>query len=473
MVIFMEISGSTRSMPTRNKSRDELIINLSKHLEWLMDFDIISKFYNGSYQLNDTSYSNLLQIKECIACTNKNVSDCILKTATELATTEEANYEVHSKLLSTFYVTTGYVISITSLIGICLNVLGIYILSIPSNRKTLLNFLLLALLIFETIFLFFRIMRCFEKHLKSLQPNYLKFYHVFVSCGIRFSLSTTILMVIVMARSRFYRVVNNIKRKKLVLDKTELRQSVIINVVPVIIVSLLFTIPIPWEIDIEEGTTVLVPSNLRLDLYYFVLYFGTFHLGVLGLMPLSFLLYYNYKLVVSIKTNKLTFSQNSAIVNANQNMIKVLGGIISSFLLLHALRLIITLGEFTMLLTSNINNEKWCLKRGYGIPLWLEIALSANKLLKVLHSSLNVVIYLYLNSDELVKEWPSCALNCVSRRSNIRSHQKPQNSIAVLFGIFNLSTLMAFTLTNNNQQSIQNKQDSNEFQLRKLGSEYL
>ena len=174
MVIFMEISRSMRSMPTRNKSRDELITNLSKHLEWLMDFDIISKFYNGSYKLNDTSYSNLLQIKECIACSNKNVSDCILETATELATIEEGNYEVHSKLLSTFYVTTGYVISITSLIGICLNVLGIYILSIPSNRKTLLNFLLLSLLIFETIFLVFRIMRCYEKHLKSLQPNHLK-----------------------------------------------------------------------------------------------------------------------------------------------------------------------------------------------------------------------------------------------------------------------------------------------------------
>ena len=125
-----------------------------------------------------------------------------------------------------------------------------------------------------------------------------------------------------------------------------------------------------------------------------------------------------------------------------------------------------------MLLTSNINNELWCLKRGYGIPLWLEFALSANKLLKVLHSSLNVLLYLYLNSEELIKEWPPCVTKCIRKTDNSTNHQRTQN-IAVLFGIFNLSTLMAFTVANNNGQSIRNRQYATEFQLRKVGCEYL
>ena len=111
--------------------------------------------------------------------------------------------------------TTGCVISITSMIGIFFNLIGVYLLSVPSNRKTLLNMLLLALLGFETIFLVFRILRSFEKHLNEIQPKHLKLYHICVSCGIRFSLSTTILMVIIMARSRFYGVVENIERKRL------------------------------------------------------------------------------------------------------------------------------------------------------------------------------------------------------------------------------------------------------------------
>ena len=458
-------------MSLENKTRAHLITTFIKHLEKLIDFDVLSKYNDISYQTTDTGQLNLYTIKECIACTNKNVSQCIESRAIELVNNEvHSSYETHTHFLSTFYVTTGCVISTTSLIGICFNMIGIYLLSIPSNRKTLLNILLLALLGFETIFLVFRILRSLEKHLNKIQPKYLKLFHIFVSCGIRFSLSITILMVIVMARSRFYRVVDEIERKRLLTNKQGLRLSVITNIVPIIIISLVVTIPIPWEIDIEDETRHLIPSDLRLNRYYFVLYFGTLHLGILGALPLCCLLYYNYKLVILIMRNNINLQQNSVVANENTNMIRVLGGIIFSFLFLHSLRLIITLGEFSMLLTSNINNEKWCLKRGYGIPFWLEIALSVNKLLKVLHSSLNVLIYLCLNWKELIEEWPPCAPKFLKNNNN--ANNNPQR-VAVLLGVFNLSTLMAFTVTNKNRQSIKDWKDKTEFELRKCGSEYL
>ena len=129
-------------MSNKSKILDHLISNFTKHLEILMDSDILSKYSDRFYRPSDTIQSNLYKIKECIACTNKNVSQCIQSRAIELVSNEASSFETHTQFLSTFYVTTGCVISITSLIGIFFNLIGVYLLSVPSNRKTLLNILL-------------------------------------------------------------------------------------------------------------------------------------------------------------------------------------------------------------------------------------------------------------------------------------------------------------------------------------------
>ena len=113
----------------------------------------------------------------------------------------------------------------------------------------------------------------------------------------------------------------------------------------------------------------------------------------------------------------------------------------------------------------------WCLKRGYGVPFWLDIATAANKMLKICHSSVNVVLYLYLNSDELIQEWPVRAPNCLKFINN-RTYHNPR-SVSVLFGIFNLSTLMINSIRNDNQQEMINGQPQCQFKIRKAGTEYL
>ena len=189
------------------------------------------------------------------------------------------------------------------------------------------------------------------------------------------------------------------------------------------------------------------------------------------IIPLSFLLYYNYRIVGVVKRYSEIFEQQTNNGNEKQNMIRVLGGIIFSFLFLHSLRLIITFGEFFMLLTSHMNNEMWCLQRGHGVPVWLEIATEANKMLKVFHSSVNVILYLYLNSTELVKEWPVLTPNCL-KPSNNRTGSRPETT-AAMFGTFNLSTMILCGITNNNGLNMRNGQHQCQFQVRKAGTEYL
>ena len=133
------------------------------------------------------------------------------------------------------------------------------------------------------------------------------------------------------------------------------------------------------------------------------------------------------------KGNSQTFEQQTSNVNERQNMIKVLGGITFSFLFLHSLRLTITFGEFFLLLTSHMNNEMWCLQRGYGVPVWLEIATAANKMLKVVHSSANVTLYLYLNWGELVKEWPLYAPNFLKSFAICRACRHKEMSPVLLY----------------------------------------
>jgi hypothetical protein len=242
-------------------------------------------------------------------------------------------------------------------------------------------------------------------------------------------------------------------------------------VTTVIVISGTFTIPIAWEIDFEKEAQILMASDLRLNFYYFVFYFGGLHLIVLGILPLTFLLYYNYRIVGVVKRYSEISEQQATNANEGQNIIRVLGGIIFSFLVMHSLRLIITFGEFFVLLTSYMNNEMWCLQRGYGVPVWLEIATEANKMLKVIHSSINVILYLYLNSRELVKEWPIHAPNCLKRPNNKACSRL--DPIAAMFGTFNLSTLILCGIKNNNGLNMRNGQHRCQFQVRKLGTEYL
>ena len=72
---------------------------------------------------------------------------------------------------------------------------------------------------------------------------------------------------------------------------------------------------------------------------------------------------------------------------------------VSTFLLLHALRFVTNVGEFIVLLGKNKTSDT-ILQFGGGIPRWLEIVMILGNICMVINASINYLIYLFLNSSQ-------------------------------------------------------------------------
>ena len=71
---------------------------------------------------------------------------------------------------------------------------------------------------------------------------------------------------------------------------------------------------------------------------------------------------------------------------------------VSTFLILHALRFVTNVGEFIVLLGKN-KRSNTILQFGGGIPRWLEIVMILGNICMVINASINYLIYLFLNSS--------------------------------------------------------------------------
>ena len=108
---------------------------------------------------------------------------------------------------------------------------------------------------------------------------------------------------------------------------------------------------------------------------------------------------------------------------------------------------------------------------GYGVPIWLEILVSANTLVKLFHSSLNVILCLYLQSDLLVREWPVCVTMFYKSNNTDSTHDTLRIEHSEI--MFNVSAIMLSTVMNNNGQNINTAEQECQFQVRKYGPEYV
>ena len=105
--------------------------------------------------------------------------------------------------LSTFLLAIdGYSVSVIATVGIALNIFGIYFLSNVPRRRNIYNLILSSVLVFDAIFLLLELLKSIECHFISLSAKYGKIYHLIINSGIRFSMLSSIFMLVAIARIR-------------------------------------------------------------------------------------------------------------------------------------------------------------------------------------------------------------------------------------------------------------------------------
>ena len=426
------LNNSVEPMAFTNDSNqtDELLMSGINHfppkaidlIDWLNNsFEPIA-FINHSNQTDELLRSAFNKYLETEGLFQKN----------------QSSFKIDEELwIKRFYlIIDGFAISIVASIGIIINMIGTFrLLSTRSERTKMYNLLLSSILIFDTFFLGFQILRTVQTYFISISANYLRPYYVLISSGVRFTFLSSILMLVALAHSRYHAITTPFRQRILLLSWKKRRNLFLTYLIPTIILSMIFTLPISWEI--ETGLH-LIPSKLRLNPYYSIFFVGVLNLGLTGLLPVVYLIYITYNIVTQMKKQNRIIRKNQASVskirsdqcNQDDKVSKNFVSMIILYVLLHSLRIITCIGEVLVVVMPNKDDSN--LQLGYGIPKWLQIVAPISDLCTVLNASINIIIYKYLTT--LFTYCPVCNSNsfqnsCPSEATSTRRNSQPPNNL--------------------------------------------
>ena len=304
----------------------------------------------------------------------------------------------------------GYATLVTACFGLTLNTTGIYLLSRRKGYRNMFNLLLILNLVFDTIYLSFQTLRSLHTHFISFKSNTSMAYYIISNSGERFTYISSVLTLIALAHSRYRAVTNPYQGRRIHLSWSKKRKQLLKYFIPIIFFATCFTIPVIFEIDTVTVTTcegkidLVVPSKTRLNIYYSILLIGGLNIMFLGLFTFCILIYFTYYILKSLKQRLILLQSNPLTESIkshcnNRKASKTLFLMVSTFLLLHALRFVTNVGEFIVLLGKN-KRSNTILQFGGGIPRWLEIVMILGNICMVINASINYLIYLFLNSSQ-------------------------------------------------------------------------
>ena len=149
---------------------------------------------------------------------------------------------------------------------------------------------------------------------------------------------------------------------------------------------------------------IIAVTELRRNPIYSTYYINLAVLLVLGIIPLCLLAYFNCVIYQQLKPPTIlihqenrgsTSSHISNFTNHEKEMARVLIGIVIVFVFCHFLRLMINFYE-----TIVFRNALACEMAGKNdFPLWGFMSITCSEFLLVLNSSLNIVIYCFINGN--------------------------------------------------------------------------
>ena len=311
-----------------------------------------------------------------------------------------------------------YATSVLAFIGLFLNILGCCHLLNRSNRRSMYSLMLSAMLIFDILYLVFKLMRSLEIYI-PLSDDYLLLYYTIANTGTRFSLSASILMMIAIGRIRYQAVRKPLHQRVLLSSNKKRMQMLFMYLIPVLILSLTFSIPTYLEINdtaknTEDNDMLLSPSSFRLSPLYSFFVLGILNFVILGILPFSCLIYFGYKIILHTNKKRLQNRQAPHVIKmmneTNENVSKSCVMIIIIFILMHSPRVISSVGEFYVVSKINKNDN-------FGLPIWLQFVAPISELCTVLNSCMNIIVYRYLTSAKVLRYCPTC-LPCCFRDIN-------------------------------------------------------
>ena len=342
---------------------------------------------------------------------------------------EDASESPSDQSVALFHeVVNGYAVLPIAVIGLILNILGIYFLSSGTRRGKILSLMVTSLLAFDAIYLSFQILKTVQLWVKFIPREYFKVYLIFVNSFMRSSLICSIFMLVAIARVRLCAIRKPFQHNNAILSWKDRRNFWLRYTIPIFISSLILTLPLFFEIadtplETDEAKDIVKPTNLRLHPIYSLLYVGVLNLGILGLIPIGYLIHHLYQIQMELKKSR---EQRQTLLNlqsiqvsaseefgdrhqpnpTNEESIELkttrgLVAIIIVFIAFHAFRILMTISELCILLDPR--KEKGTLQGGGGVPIWFSISISLNNILMVVNASVNVVIYLKPNSREVLK----------------------------------------------------------------------
>ena len=130
---------------------------------------------------------------------------------------------------------------------------------------------------------------------------------------------------------------------------------------------------------------------MRANEYYSLYYVNLATLLILGIIPLSLLVFFNYMIYQQIKSPPplLEDQARARRLNQERDLARILIAIVTTFILCHLLRLFLNIHE-----TVIIKEVEACFSaKQNGIPPWVLIVDSVSSLMVVINSSVNMVIY--------------------------------------------------------------------------------
>ena len=300
-----------------------------------------------------------------------------------------------------------YATSILATIGILLNLVGFCQLMRRSERKKIFSLMLAVILLFDTIYLTFKLIRGIEIYIPVPEEN-LRLYYIIADSGARFAWTSSVLMMVAIGRVRHHAIQKPIRQRILLLSRKKRMQELCKHLIPAVMLSLAFTFPVIFEIDdvpIQRDDIYVQPppSTVRLNPYYSFFIQGVLNFGLLGVLPSGCLMYYAHRIIVVTNMRSLPNGQltnGRRIVDENNKKIsKSLVVIIITFVTLNSLRIITAIGELIVLTIPN--KDDFTLTLGYGVPIWLQLVSPISELCIVLNASANIIIYNIINSSTM------------------------------------------------------------------------
>ena len=152
-----------------------------------------------------------------------------------------------------------------------------------------------------------------------------------------------------------------------------------------------------WRQNCDEWQPIVTFTQLRQNPLYITYYTTLTRLLLLGIFPLSLLMFFNYRIHYELQIPSIIEAlpeiERIARRHQEKELAKVLIGIVSLFIICHTLRVLTDFYEMV-----NITNIIYCNKAGRnGISSWIIRLNIFSKLMLATNASLSMVVYCLIN----------------------------------------------------------------------------